>query len=507
MCGIAGYIANQVVQTRFQLAVAMMACEIESRGPQSWGATDGMNHVKHVGAVTSTMSLSMEMPKEFVLHTRWATAGKTIPENCHPFEMKGKLGTIVGVHNGIIDNHYQLDAKYQDFEVDSQHIFNLIVEGEDLNQLRGYGAIVYCLNGEWFIGRFNNGDMEVVKTPVGIFFASTKTALKKAMSMAGITIEQWLNVKDNSVYRITPEGLQKAYKLKCAHTSRAWDDDLTKDYFTYTGKGETKPATRGNLLGSYTGGANWGGRFRAGQGTQGTGISQASAAATTRYKVKEGPKEPFCETCGISPTSLMLFFCAGGWRCSICKEALQVKSKLNHVEYIYYIDKGTVNPTVAAPFEVVPKDTTYLMKCVDCQCEFDVREVEEGRDSIRCNGCDEEAYQMALRMGKPTHDDDGPSVEYPVITELEVEDFKSEFECDLCEETVEFGDAYFQVIEDGGDDEEEETLLCVTCYYQQFGGDHDDAGAEAEESETPTEQTPTDRLVEPRRTSLCKAVN
>jgi hypothetical protein len=103
--------------------------------------------------------------------------------------------------------------------------------------LEGYGAIVYRVNGEWFIGRFNDGDMRVAMTTAGIFFASTKDAIMEALSYAGITVKKWLKVRDNHVYRLTHEGLTKAYKVDAMGTRLKWNDDFL------VGPSTPRPAT------------------------------------------------------------------------------------------------------------------------------------------------------------------------------------------------------------------------------------------------------------------------
>jgi hypothetical protein len=95
-----------------------------------------------------------------------------------------------------------------------------------LDDLEGYGAIVYQLNGDWYIGRFNEGEMCVAVTDAGIFFASTRDAISEALSFADIKVTRWLNVKNDTVYSLTARGIKKAYKIDAMGTQRRWNDTL-----------------------------------------------------------------------------------------------------------------------------------------------------------------------------------------------------------------------------------------------------------------------------------------
>jgi hypothetical protein len=177
------------------------------------------------------MTIPATLPREFALHTRHATTGANVATNAHPFTVSGARGQVVGIHNGIISNHSQLNARYaRKCDVDSQHIFQSIADGHSLNELEGYGTIVYTLADTWYIGRFNGGELSMVLTDVGIFYASTDAALIEAASFAGIKIVRWLKVADDTVYTLTPKGIKKVYKVRASETWLRWDDEVEDDF-------------------------------------------------------------------------------------------------------------------------------------------------------------------------------------------------------------------------------------------------------------------------------------
>ncbi len=106
MCGIAGY-------TGFKEAAAIVLDalkHLEYRGYDSAGiVVMGTNLALHKSKGTIA-ELESKMPRmrgtNGIGHTRWATHGKPSDENAHPF--LDCTGHMAAVHNGIIDNYYQL---------------------------------------------------------------------------------------------------------------------------------------------------------------------------------------------------------------------------------------------------------------------------------------------------------------------------------------------------------------------------------------------------------------
>src|SRR5512135_847296 len=110
MCGIIGYTGNRNAVT----VVLEGLKRLEYRGYDSAGVAffsgKGVDVIRCKGKIKD---LALLVEKEHLSstaaigHTRWATHGKPSEENAHPH----RSGSIVVVHNGIIENFLSLKKK------------------------------------------------------------------------------------------------------------------------------------------------------------------------------------------------------------------------------------------------------------------------------------------------------------------------------------------------------------------------------------------------------------
>lgn len=133
MCGIVGYVGHKDASDFLMEGLF----RLEYRGYDSAGIAvrqDGAIQVrKRSGRVNELASLLEERPVHGhvgIGHTRWATHGGVTDTNSHPHV--GGNGSVVLVHNGVIENHDQLRAQLQGLgyvfrtETDTETIAHLI---------------------------------------------------------------------------------------------------------------------------------------------------------------------------------------------------------------------------------------------------------------------------------------------------------------------------------------------------------------------------------------------
>lgn len=199
MCGVFGYDLADLAIPAAQRAVLVAALGHynDRRGGDSWGAfapdAPGDNIWRGLGDIGPSAWQFGEHPRLFG-HTRFATHGKKVLANAHPFVITGQRGEVVGAHNGVIHNHAELNAmRRRNFDVDSQHIFQHIADGEDLTDLEGYGTVWWFHNNQARLCKLSHsGDLSVVGikdksgAAKGVVFSSLKSSLEDALKLAGM---------------------------------------------------------------------------------------------------------------------------------------------------------------------------------------------------------------------------------------------------------------------------------------------------------------------------------
>lgn len=135
-------------------------------------------------------------------HNRFATVGSVNATNAHPFQ----AGPITGVHNGTIQNKYDLPRGNQ-FTVDSEAIINGIAElgaKEAIAKIRG----AWCLN--WYnkdedtLNLIRNDERPMfiayTKDHRAVYWSSCQYILRAATAQANVDIDDVLYLQPNMLY-------------------------------------------------------------------------------------------------------------------------------------------------------------------------------------------------------------------------------------------------------------------------------------------------------------------
>jgi glucosamine 6-phosphate synthetase-like amidotransferase/phosphosugar isomerase protein len=195
MCGIAGYSLSQSSSVERTLAAQALLAGIAERGADATGyAFRGLGtQVTVVKQRTAASELldAVRIPagaNEVLVHVRDYTKGHpTIEANNHPI----RHGSVVGIHNGIIENDDALFASHgwerahPRMTVDSEAIFALAEERrsdpEALQELSGAMAAAWMDerdDGVLQLARGVGRPLWIGHRPGEVFFASTRDALE-----------------------------------------------------------------------------------------------------------------------------------------------------------------------------------------------------------------------------------------------------------------------------------------------------------------------------------------
>lgn len=222
MCGISGY--SLAPGTRRIDAVKLArACllGIEERGRdasgaawanrrdgQIWYAKGALPASKFVDAY----ELDVQEARALIAHTRYATNGTPKDNaNNHPFD----VGGVVGVHNGVIINDYELfDYVDRDpkSECDSEAAFAMLAYSNEhpadvLPFIEGSAALAW-LNandapGTLHLARVASSPLWVAQTARGsVLFGSTKSTLLKAAMAGGFRVRYINDIPEGAYLRI-----------------------------------------------------------------------------------------------------------------------------------------------------------------------------------------------------------------------------------------------------------------------------------------------------------------
>jgi glutamine---fructose-6-phosphate transaminase (isomerizing) len=218
MCGIAGYSVSPESSVQRTLSAQALLAGIAERGADAVGyAYRGADasvsvHKRRSGA--SALLEEVRVPQsatQALVHVRDYTKGHpTIEANNHPI----RHGSVVGIHNGIIDNDDEIFARYgftreeRDMTVDSEAIFALAehAEGssEALEEL--YGAMATAWLDEraaatLFLARGVGRPLWIGTGAKELFFASTRDALEVLERALRLTLRK-RSVDEGTLLRV-----------------------------------------------------------------------------------------------------------------------------------------------------------------------------------------------------------------------------------------------------------------------------------------------------------------
>jgi glucosamine 6-phosphate synthetase-like amidotransferase/phosphosugar isomerase protein len=194
MCGIAGYSLGPACRLERTLAAQALLAGISERGADAVGyayrEADGSVGVTKLRGGASALLDEIAIPAssaQALIHVRDYTKGHPdIVANNHPI----RHGSVVGIHNGIIENDDDLLAGYglarhdPSMTVDSEAIFALMElrrhDPRALGELRGAMAAGWLDERDpdtLFLARGVARPLWLGRAPGAVFFASTRRAL------------------------------------------------------------------------------------------------------------------------------------------------------------------------------------------------------------------------------------------------------------------------------------------------------------------------------------------
>lgn len=229
---------------------------------------DDIHLYKKVGAPDVLFSSSEHFAKKgiysgpdgkvFIGHNRYATTGKVIDENAHPFHHN----TVVGAHNGTLDTVWGLE-KGRDFDVDSEAIFYNLDKydaEETIGNLDGAYALTWADLQENRLYIIRNKERPLFwtrRTDMDVFYwASQSWMLELALAYAGVSHDDVHEFATDTLYSLDMgmvdehKARQMEWNIKQGVKGYSW----ATNYSYSGGKGATNP-TKTNTQATQSGGS------------------------------------------------------------------------------------------------------------------------------------------------------------------------------------------------------------------------------------------------------------
>jgi glucosamine--fructose-6-phosphate aminotransferase (isomerizing) len=207
LCGIAGYSLGAESRVERTVAARALLAGIAERGADAVGyayrAPEGAVSVHKQRSGASALLDRISVPEgaaQLLVHVRDYTKGHpSLAANNHPI----RHGTVVGVHNGIIENDDELFAEHgieraePEMAVDSEVIFALAERSRSstakaLEELYGSMATAWLDEGrsELIVARGMGRPLWIGRGKHELFFGSTRLALELVESYTGIKLRK-----------------------------------------------------------------------------------------------------------------------------------------------------------------------------------------------------------------------------------------------------------------------------------------------------------------------------
>jgi glucosamine--fructose-6-phosphate aminotransferase (isomerizing) len=217
MCGIVGYIGTD--QT---VSVLLDGLEkLEYRGYDSAGIatlSDGKVNLFKVKGRIQALRDKVGTQGESMIgigHTRWATHGEPSEANAHPHQSQSGRFTLV--HNGVIENYYELRDEYLTditltSETDTEIIVQLIEKkfNETNDVLKAFTEVMGMLKGSYAIGLLDkeNPDLIYVSKNKSPLLVGLGDGFNLVASDAIATLKQtntYLEIEDGEIVLVEKE--------------------------------------------------------------------------------------------------------------------------------------------------------------------------------------------------------------------------------------------------------------------------------------------------------------
>ncbi len=213
MCGLIGAAGQLTVKHERAIKTLLILDSlrgIDSTGLAAIARNGDLKMAKSVGdpfCLFNTKSYDKAMSgvnSVFIGHNRFATQGKVIHANAHPFAFP----TLVGAHNGTLKNKYVLDDNKL-YDVDSENLYHHM----DRN---GVENTIHKLDGAWALTWFNHEEstlnfirneerplhVTVAEEDGVLFWASESWMLRIALSREGIKFSNIDEIDENVWHKI-----------------------------------------------------------------------------------------------------------------------------------------------------------------------------------------------------------------------------------------------------------------------------------------------------------------